>query len=131
MIETAVYVESLDRAVAFYDRLFALPHLFENNALVALDVAGRSVLLLFARGASAQTQTPPGGVIPGHDASGRIHFAFAADDEQLPLWEARLAEEGVPIEGRVTWPRGGTSVYFRDPDGNLLELATPGIWTTY
>ena len=131
MLETGVYVEDLGRAVTFYDRLFGLPHLFENDALVALDVAGRSILLLFRRGGSAETQTPPGGVIPGHDASGHIHFAFAADADQLPLWEVRLSEQGVPVEGRVSWPRGGTSIYFRDPDGNLLEIATPGIWTTY
>ncbi len=26
---------------------------------------------------------------------------------------------------------GGTSLYFRDPDGHLLELVTPGIWSIY
>ena len=25
----------------------------------------------------------------------------------------------------------GNSVYFRDPDGHLLELATPGLWWVY
>ena len=37
----------------------------------------------------------------------------------------------VEIEGRTDWPRGGHSIYFRDPDGHLLELATPGLWTVY
>jgi catechol 2,3-dioxygenase-like lactoylglutathione lyase family enzyme len=34
----------------------------------------------------------------------------------------------VAIEGRVDWPRGAKSIYFRDPDGHLLELGTPGLW---
>jgi catechol 2,3-dioxygenase-like lactoylglutathione lyase family enzyme len=33
--------------------------------------------------------------------------------------------------GRTDWPRGGRSVYFRDLDGYLLELATPGLWRIY
>jgi len=28
-------------------------------------------------------------------------------------------------------PRGGTSLYFRDPNGHMLELATPGLWSIY
>jgi len=31
----------------------------------------------------------------------------------------------------VKWSRGGESLYFRDPDDHLVELATPGIWATY
>jgi catechol 2,3-dioxygenase-like lactoylglutathione lyase family enzyme len=35
---------------------------------------------------------------------------------------------GIAIESRITWARGGTSLYFRDPDGHSLEVATPGLW---
>jgi len=45
--------------------------------------------------------------------------------------DGRLHARGVAIEGRVDWPRGGRSVYFRDPDGHLLEFATPGQWSIY
>src|SRR6516164_7413438 len=38
---------------------------------------------------------------------------------------------GGTIEGRTDWSRSGHSIYFRDPDGHLLELATPGLWATY
>ena len=48
--------------------------------------------------------------------------------DALAEWEARLAEEAIAIEGRTKWRRGGESIYFRDPDGHLLELATPGLW---
>jgi catechol 2,3-dioxygenase-like lactoylglutathione lyase family enzyme len=75
--------------------------------------------------------TLPGGTIPPHDGSGSIHVGFAVDTADLPAWEARLTEQGVEILSRVTWPRGGRSIYFRDPDGHLLELLTPGVWSTY
>jgi catechol 2,3-dioxygenase-like lactoylglutathione lyase family enzyme len=42
-----------------------------------------------------------------------------------------LASGGVTIEARNNWERGGRSIYFRDPDGHLLELATPGLWSVY
>jgi catechol 2,3-dioxygenase-like lactoylglutathione lyase family enzyme len=51
---------------------------------------------------------------------------IAADE--LPAWETRVGDFGIAIEGRTNWPRGGISIYFRDPDGHLLELATPGLW---
>ena len=46
-------------------------------------------------------------------------------------WEKHLAACDVPVESRITWPRGGTSLYLRDPDGSLLELATPGLWPSW
>ena len=77
------------------------------------------------------TVTLPGGVIPPHGGSGHLHFAFAIPAEDLRAWEQRLGEAGVKIESRVKWLRGGESLYFRDPDDHLVELATPGIWATY
>jgi catechol 2,3-dioxygenase-like lactoylglutathione lyase family enzyme len=51
---------------------------------------------------------------------------------ELAAWEQRLKAEDIAIEGRTKWPRGGESIYFRDPeDGHLLELATPGLWPGY
>ena len=32
------------------------------------------------------------------------------------------------IEKDVAWPNGGRSLYFRDPAGNCLELASPLVW---
>jgi len=42
-----------------------------------------------------------------------------------------LIAQGIRIESKVTWPAGGQSLYFRDPDNHLVELATPGIWEVY
>ena len=92
------------------------------------DVGGRGVLLLFLRGHSLETVHLPGGTIPPHDGHGPAHIAFSIAADELAAWEARLAEGDIAIEGRTKWPRGGESIYFRDPDGHLLELATPGLW---
>lgn len=131
ILETALYVADVGRAAAFYERVFGFPVLTRDERFCALDVAGRQVLLLFQHGSSVNGFTDPRGTIPGHDAAGTQHFAFAIDAPELDAWERRLADLGVTIEGRMTWSRGGRSLYFRDPDGHLVELATPGLWATY
>jgi catechol 2,3-dioxygenase-like lactoylglutathione lyase family enzyme len=130
VLETALYVDDLERAAAFYTDILDLASLYVDERLRAFAVGG-SVLLLFRRGASRETISLPGGTIPPHDGSGAIHVAFAVAAEELARWEERLRERGVPIEGRTEWSRGGRSIYFRDPDGHLLELATPGLWRIY
>jgi catechol 2,3-dioxygenase-like lactoylglutathione lyase family enzyme len=54
--------------------------------------------------------------------------AFGVRESELPAWETWLGEHGVAIEQTIDWPDGGRSLYFRDPAGNSLELATPRIW---
>ena len=83
------------------------------------------------RGATLETVHMPGGTIPPHDGHGPLHMAFTVEADALADWEARLTRHGIPVEGRTKWTRGGESIYFRDPDGHLLELATPGLWKTY
>jgi catechol 2,3-dioxygenase-like lactoylglutathione lyase family enzyme len=131
VLETCLYVDDLDRAARFYEDVLGLPVLTSDSRFRAYDVGGQSVLLLFRRGATLETVHMPGGTIPPHDGHGPLHIAFAIDADALAEWEKRLAEHGVAIEGRTTWRRGGISIYFRDPDRHLLELATPGLWATY
>jgi len=131
VIETALYVDDLDRARTFYEKVMGLETLTADSRFVAYDVGGRSVLLLFRRGSTPETLQLPGGTIPPHDGSGPVHMAFAIAAAELPVWEKALDEHGIAIEGRTDWPRGGRSIYFRDPDNHLLELATPGIWKIY
>jgi len=38
---------------------------------------------------------------------------------------------GITIELRKTWKYGGEALYFRDPDGHLLEVVTPGVWSIF
>ena len=131
ILETCLYVDDLERARAFYDALFELPTVFSDQRMCGYDVVGRGLLLLFRRGSSLRTITLPDGSIPAHDGHGPVHVAFSIGADEVATWEERLAAQGVAIEGRAKWPRGGISLYFRDPDGHLLELATPGLWKGY
>ncbi len=131
VLETCLYVDDLDRAAKFYEEVLGLAALTQDARFRAYDVGGQSVLLLFRRGATLETVHMPGGTIPPHDGHGPLHLAFAISAQALLDWEQRLSEHAVGIEGRTTWSRGGQSIYFRDPDGHLVELATPGLWATY
>jgi catechol 2,3-dioxygenase-like lactoylglutathione lyase family enzyme len=131
VLETALYTDDMPRAQAFYEDVLGLKPIFTDARLRAYGVVSGSVLLIFRRGSATQTVSIPGGTIPGHDGAGPLHVAFAIGKDELDGWEKHLAARGVAIEGTTTWSRGGRSIYFRDPDGHLLELATPGLWSVY
>ena len=131
VLETALYVADLDRSRAFYERVFGFEPMLADHRMVALAVPGEAVLLLFQRGGSVQPSETPFGTIPAHDGRGTLHLAFAIPVAALGAWERHLALQGVEIESRITWERGGTSLYVRDPDGHSVEVATPGLWANY
>jgi len=128
ILETALYVADLQISRAFYQGLMGFDCFMHDERMCALGVPGGGVLLLFRRHGSAQPSRTPFGVIPQHDGLGVQHLAFAIRGEDLESWEAHLLAQDIAVESRITWPRGGTSLYFRDPDGHSLEVATPGLW---
>jgi catechol 2,3-dioxygenase-like lactoylglutathione lyase family enzyme len=131
LLETALYVADLDRATAFYEQILGLRVMLRSPRLVALDAGRQGVLLLFLAGATSADLVEAGGTIPGHEGTGRLHMAFAIPAEDLDAWRARLADSGVALTGEMAWGAGGTSLYVADPDGHVIELATPGLWPNY
>jgi catechol 2,3-dioxygenase-like lactoylglutathione lyase family enzyme len=129
--ETCLHVEDLEQARKFYEGVMGLAVVAWDERFCAYDACEGTMLLLFERGGSAKAKVLPGGVIPPHDGSGRNHVGFAVSRDALAEWEAHLTLHGVQIESAMEWPRGGRSLYFRDPDGHLLELLTPGVWSVY
>ncbi len=131
IVETCLYVDDLERAVRFFEDVCEFKKLIGDERFCALNVADRDVLLLFKKGATVDPIPTPGGVIPPHNGSGNLHAAFAIPAAAEAAWRTRLEQHGVVIESTVDWPRGGRSMYFRDPDQHLLELITPGCWSIY
>ena len=127
LLETALYVRDVAASRHFYQSMLGLECLMATADFCALGL-GPGVLLLFRRGSAAADSPTPGGTIPGHDAGGRQHVALAVGAESLPHWADWLQRHGIRVESTVSWPRGGESLFLRDPDGHLLELATPGLW---
>jgi catechol 2,3-dioxygenase-like lactoylglutathione lyase family enzyme len=131
VLETSLYVDDLERSAEFYRRLFQFRSLTEDEKLVALSVDGRQVLLLFRRGSTTAPARTRGGTIPGHNGTGELHVAFSISESEYAAWCDTLRENRVEVESEVTWLAGGRSLYFRDPDRNLIELVTPRTWSIY
>ncbi|WP_428029688.1 VOC family protein [Ancylobacter sp.] len=131
VLETGLYVDDLATARAFYERVLGLKPMIADARFCAYDAGPGSVLLLFARGQTLEPVVMAEGTIPPHDGNGPLHYALAIPASAVAQWEQHLAAHGVAMESRVTWKGGGVSLYFRDPDRNLVELATPGLWPNY
>ena len=123
MIETALYVDDLARSVEFYRGLFGWTPAGQPIARMAvLDVTDDQVLLLFKKGASLEATVTEYGTVPPHDGEGQLHLCFGVSASDFDAWERRLRERGIEVESRLDWPMGGSSLYFRDPDGHAIEL---------
>ena len=131
ILETAVYVDDLNRASAFYTRLLNMEPMLRQERLHAFPIAPGEALLLFQRTLSQHDSATTFGVIPGHTTTGRSHFAFRIAETQYEPWRAWLMHLGIALIGEVHWPQGGQSLYFEDVDGNVVEVATPGLWANY
>ena len=123
VLETCLCVDDLAAAERFYSQVLGLAFHSRQEGRHVFFRCGRGMLLLFNPDQSSQP-----GEIPPHGTRGAGHVAFAAAETDLPAWRTHLEAHGVPIERLHSWPGGGHSLYFRDPAGNSLELATPTIW---
>jgi catechol 2,3-dioxygenase-like lactoylglutathione lyase family enzyme len=125
IIESSLYVSDVPRSLRFYEETFGFRVIKEfGERGCAIHAGPHQVLLLFKKGASRAMQS-------SHDGDGELHVAFAIPADELANWESWLQTRGIRVEEKRKWELGGWSLYFRDPDRHLLELATPGVWTVY
>ena len=125
VLESSLYVDDVAASARFYEQIFGFRVISDfGKRGCAMEAGKHQVLLLFQKGGSVAIQSP-------HDGDGELHIAFAIPAGELAGWEAWLAENGIAVEEKRTWERGGQSLYFRDPDRHLIEVATPGVWSIY
>jgi catechol 2,3-dioxygenase-like lactoylglutathione lyase family enzyme len=124
VLETCLYAENLEECARFYERVVGLEPFSRADGRHVFFRCGPGVFLLFDPARTSRS----GGDVPPHGARGPGHVAFSVLPTALEAWRERLAALDVPVEAEVTWPNGGESLYVRDPAGNSVELATPGIW---
>jgi catechol 2,3-dioxygenase-like lactoylglutathione lyase family enzyme len=124
VFESALYVTDVERAVGFYRDMLGLRVLGDvDKDRGAAFAVGRTVLLVFRA-----EETLKGDRLPPHGATGTGHVAFLVEPEELDAWRRHLTERGVPIEMEHSFRNNPPSIYFRDPDENLLELAVFEVW---
>ena len=125
ILETSLYVSDVPRSARFYKEIFGFHVISEfGERGCAIHAGTRQVLLLFKKGASRSIRSP-------HDGDGELHVAFAIPADELANWESWLQTRGIAVEEKRQWELGGWSLYFRDPDRHLIEVATPGVWAVY
>jgi catechol 2,3-dioxygenase-like lactoylglutathione lyase family enzyme len=130
VLETCLYAADLAAAERFYAGVLGLEVHGRAAERHVFFRCGGAMLLVFN---PERTRSAPGEVngvpVPAHGpAGGAGHVAFGVPAAELPAWRARLEAAGVAIEVEIEWPRGGRSLYVRDPAANSVELASPTIW---
>jgi catechol 2,3-dioxygenase-like lactoylglutathione lyase family enzyme len=128
VLETVLYAKDLDATEAFYRDVLGLRPFASMAGRHLFYRCGAQVLLIFNPEA---TEVPPASgalPVPPHGARGPGHVCFRAAAVEIDAWVERLRAKGVAVEADFEWPKGGRSIYFRDPAGNCLEFAEARIW---
>lgn len=129
ILESALYAENLDAAEAFYSDVLGLERISRVGDRHVFFRCGDGVLLIFNPSETVKPPAPDAKLpVPPHGMRGQGHVCFRASEAEIDDWKQHLSANGVTIESEFEWPKGGRSIYFRDPAGNSIEFANPKIW---
>jgi catechol 2,3-dioxygenase-like lactoylglutathione lyase family enzyme len=123
--ETVLYAHDVAATARFYADVLGLRLVEGPDELTAafrLDDGG--VLLIFDPARSGLPDRP----VPSHGMEGAGHVAFSVGAGELDACGDELRARGIEIEREMRWPRGGRSLYVRDPAGNSVELVEGDLW---
>lgn len=124
VLETCLYAQGVERAAKFYRDVLGLVPQTAETGRHHFFRCGRSMFLLFNPAETVSTNDD----IPPHGTNDAAHVAFAVRAREMHEWRDKLLKQGVEVENQLNWPNGGSSLYFRDPAGNSVEITTPQTW---
>jgi catechol 2,3-dioxygenase-like lactoylglutathione lyase family enzyme len=125
ILECALYYPHSRRedVLRFYDETLAMRRVAGWDDGTAYRL-GPGVLLLFDRDLLAGRDGP----VADHGADGAGHVCLVADPGRYDELRERIAAAGLEITHDHEWSEGKRSFYFKDPAGNLLEVADSDLW---
>ncbi len=125
ILETVLYAGDIAAARDFYAGALGLDVYSEVPGRFVFFRLGGQMLLIFNPGVTSVQDHDQGP--PPHGTQGAGHVCFRATAAELAEWRKHLQAHGIAIERELDWPKGGHSIYFRDPAGNSVEFAEGSI----
>jgi lactoylglutathione lyase len=122
---TIMYVEDVPRSLDFYERALGLERRFLHESGDYGELETGATALAFATHGLAASNLPD--VYNGATQNGGrppFEVCFVTEDVEGAYERAVEAGAGAVTEPK-TKPWGQDVAYVRDPDGNLIELASP------
>jgi lactoylglutathione lyase len=114
-----LFVEDLPRSKSFYQDVFGLPVVFEDENSAVFRFENISINLL--KVPAAHGLIAPAAVA-GREAGSRLQFTIHVDDVDAAC--ADLARRGVTLlNGPINRPWGARTASFTDPSGHIWEIA--------
>ena len=119
LVNTCLITDNVDQLVQFYDSILLVKAQRSGKDYAEFHT-GVGVLAIFS--AAGQEKYIPGSAKAARNKSVILEFSVVDVDREY----ARL--QGIVktwVKPPTTQPWGTRSIYFRDPDGNLVDLYTP------
>jgi catechol-2,3-dioxygenase len=110
--EVTLQARDPDALEGFYRSALGLEVLSREDDRVWLAVGEHARLGLWS----------PGEKEFGDEGGAHVHYAFSATPGGLDDLAERLRSAGVSVEGPREHPGGDRSIYFTDPEGNVVEV---------
>ena|SRR5688572_13556565 len=122
---TILYVADVAASLDFYERALGQRRRFVHESGQYAELATGDTALALAAHELAAANVP--GIYPPEERSGAapaFEVCFVTDDVQR-AFDRAITEGAVAVTAPQTKPWGQDVAYVRDPDGNLVELASP------
>ena len=114
-----LFMEDLEAAKAFYERVFGLSTVYEDDNSAVFRFGDTLVNLL--RAVEAPSLVAPA-TVAAQDAGNRFQFTLGVEDVDAMCEE--LGRRGVVLlNGPMDRPWGIRTASFRDPGGHIWEIA--------